>query len=239
MPDLSIATVVGYAFVDAIDPCSLAVLSLLLIAVITERPLAKNPNKKAVLYAGLAFTAAIFLTYFAFGLVLIQVFKMVEQASGVVYQMLFTALGVAAMVLGVYNIKDAVWPRHCHHEGIEGEIPSFLRPKFRDIASTVTTVDVAFLFGVLVTLLMMPFTMGPYVITGGILSTLEFMASIPWLALYNLVFIIPMLAVTLVVYMEYRTVEKISSWRNKAKYLHLITGFTMLGLGIFMLLGLF
>lgn len=236
MPDP--ATIIGYAFVDAADPCSLAVLTLILMAVITRRPLSMRPERKTVLYAGLSFTAAIFLTYFVFGIVITHAFMLAEEAAGNAYGMLYSALGMAAIVIGLLNIKDAVWPGHHGRGGIADGIPSFLRPRIKSVAETVTSVNVAFLFGVMVTTILLPFTMGPYLITGGILSALGSVSSIPWLILYNVVFVLPMIAITLIVYVEYASVSRIANWRNSMRHLHLLTGFAMLLLGALMVLGL-
>jgi threonine/homoserine/homoserine lactone efflux protein len=54
-----------------------------------------------------------------------------------------------------------------------------------------------------------------------------------------LVFISPMVAITLIVYFGFMTVENIGGWREKnIKLLHWIAGLILLGLGIAMLLGI-
>ena len=49
--------ILGLALADAVNPCALAVISFILIAILT-----KNPGKrKKVLFAGLAFVLAVFI----------------------------------------------------------------------------------------------------------------------------------------------------------------------------------
>jgi len=56
--------------------------------------------------------------------------------------------------------------------------------------------------------------------------------------LYMLIFISPMVAITLIVYFGFMAVEDIGGWREKnIKKLHWIAGILLLGLGIAMLLG--
>ncbi|MFH0836230.1 MAG: glutaredoxin, partial [Candidatus Micrarchaeota archaeon] len=60
--NLTLAAVVGAAIVDAINPCAFAVLILLLTTILA------SGDRKRTLYAGLAFTAAVYLSYFLMGL---------------------------------------------------------------------------------------------------------------------------------------------------------------------------
>jgi cytochrome c biogenesis protein CcdA len=76
------------------------------------------------------------------------------------------------------------------------------------------------------------------VICGGILCSLSFWQTIPWLLLYNLIFILPMLAITAISYLGLATVENVADWKEKnIRYLHLVAGLIILFLGIAMVLG--
>jgi cytochrome c biogenesis protein CcdA len=117
-------------------------------------------------------------------------------------------------------------------------MPVMFRPKVKKIISRVTSPAGAFVVGIFVTLFLMPCTMGPYFIAGGILSSLQFMQTLPWLALYNFIFIIPMIIITLIVYGGLASVENLSGWKERnIKYIHLAAGLIMLALGLIMLLG--
>ena len=55
---------------------------------------------------------------------------------------------------------------------------------------------------------------------------------------YNLIFVLPMILITLIVYFGYSKVEKISGWKERnIKLLHLIAGILVFGIGISILLG--
>ena len=82
----------------------------------------------------------------------------------------------------------------------------------------------------------MPCTIGPYLVVGNILSALEWIKSLPWLVLYNFVFVLPMIIVTLLVYFGMSKVEDVSGWKDKhIRLVHLIAGIVLLALGIAML----
>jgi len=228
---LTLAKILSLAAVDAVNPCEIAVLTMILIAILTADP----KNRKKVLFAGLAFALAIVLMYIVYGLVIIKFFQVVQLLKGV-GAVIFKVLAVLAIILGIFNIRDFL---HYRPGGFATEMPIFLRPKVKKLIATVTSVKGAFVIGLLVTLFLIPCTMGPYFIAGGLLSSLELIKTLPWLLLYNLVFILPMIIITLIVYFGFTTVENVSGWKERnIKYLHLIAGTILILLGIAMILGL-
>ena len=223
--------IVSLAAVDAINPCAFAVLILMLTTVIAYNP----GNRRSILLSGLAFVASVFILYFLYGLVIIKFFQVV-QALTAVRIFIFKGLGVAAMVFGVLNIRDFVR----YKPGRLGtEMPLLMRPRVQKLISRITSTKGAFLVGVFVSIFLLPCTIGPYVIAGGILSVFEMMENVPPLLLYNLIFVLPMLGIVGGVYLGFRRVEDFSSWKDRnISKLHLVAGILMLGIGIVMFLGL-
>ena len=229
--ELTLLKIISLAAVDAVNPCEIAVLTMILIAILTADP----KNRKKVLLAGLAFSLAIVLMYLVYGLVIIKFFQVVQLLKGV-GSVIFKVLAVLAILLGIFNIRDFV---HYRPGGFLTEMPIFLRPKAKKLIAGVTSIKGAFVVGLLVTLFLIPCTMGPYFIAGGLLSSLELLKTIPWLVLYNLIFILPMIIITFIVYFGFTTVENVSGWKeSNIRYLHLIAGIILVLLGIAMLAGL-
>ena len=106
----------------------------------------------------------------------------------------------------------------------------------------VTSVPGAFLVGFAVSLFLLPCTSGPYLVILGLLSkTATQYLAVMLLLLYNLIFILPMLIITLAIYFGFTTTEKAEEWRQKRlKSLHLIAGviLLLLGIGMFIAIGL-
>jgi len=228
--NLTIAKISSLAVVDAINPCALAVLTLMLFAIITYSP----EKRKNILLAGLAFSASVFIMYIFYGLVIIRFLQIVQVLTGIRIW-LYKILGLAAIIIGLLNLKDFF---RYKPGGFLTEMPLFLRPKMQNFLFKVTRPRGAFLVGAFVTLFLLPCTIGPYVITGGILSSLELVKTIPWLLFYNLIFILPMIIITLVCYGGFTSVEKVSGWKDKnIRYLHLTTGVIILLLGLAMFFG--
>ena len=228
---LTFVKLISLAAVDAINPCALAVLTLMLIAILTYNP----KKKRNVLLAGFAFTISVFVMYLFYGLVIIKFFQIVQALTSVKLW-LYKILGFFAIILGVLNIKDFI---RYKPGGFGTEMPLLLRPKVKKIIYGITSPKGAFLVGIFVTLFLLPCTIGPYVIAGGILSAFEIIKTIPPLLLYNIIFVLPMIAITLIVYAGFAKVEDVSGWKEKnIKKLHLIAGIIMFVLGVLMVLGL-
>jgi len=227
---LTLAKILSLAAVDAINPCAIAVLTLMLIAILTYNP----KKKRNVLLAGLAFTTSVFIMYLFYGLVIIRFFQLVQALTSI-RLWLYTILGVAAVILGILNIKDFF---RYKPGGVCTEMPLKIRPTVQKIISGITSPKGAFAVGIFVTIFLLPCTIGPYVIAGGILSALELFATIPWLLFYNFIFVLPMLVITAGVYKGFAKVEDVSGWKEKnIRHLHLIAGIIMMGLGIAMVMG--
>ena len=223
---ITIARIITLALADAINPCALAVMTMVLVSILLT-----NPGKKhKVLLGGLSFVLAVFVGYFFYGLIIIQLFKSFIKFTSVIYPYLTNALAIFAILLGIFNIKDFIKYKP---GGLATEMPLKIRPRVKQIIKKITSPSGAFFIGIFVTLFLLPCTIGPYIIASGSLSALTLIKTIPWLFLYNLIFIIPMLAITLIVYQGLSTTEKISGWKEKnIKYIHLITGILLIGLGI-------
>ena len=221
---LTLAKILSLGAIDAVNPCALAVLSLMLIAILTYNP----TKRRNVLLAGLAFVVAVFLLYLVYGLVIIKSFQLI-QALTFVRLWFYKILGIGAVVLGLFKLKDFFW-----HKAV-----CTISPRVDKVVSKITSPRGAFLAGAFVTIFLLPCTVGPYIICGGILCPLGILRAIPWLLLYNLIFVLPMLVVVLLIYFGLRNIEDISVWQAKnIRYLNLISGLVILGLGVVMLLGL-
>jgi cytochrome c biogenesis protein CcdA len=222
---LNLVTILGLAAADAVNPCELAVLTLALVAILTRYP----RERKKVLQVGFAFTAAIFLIYLIYGLILINLFKGLNEIAAFKLW-LYTALGIVGIVLGAMNIKDYF---AYGGGGFVTEVPRKWRPKMKNLIASINSPRGAFFIGIFVALFLTPCTMGPYFICCGILEPLTILHTIPWLILYNIIFVLPMIAITLIIYFGFTTVDRVYGWREKnLRLLHLIAGTLLVLIGL-------
>jgi cytochrome c biogenesis protein CcdA len=229
--DLSLTKILILAGADAVNPCALAVLVLVLVSILTVKK-----SKTAVLKAGFAFTLAVYTFYFLYGLIMIGLFKSLALTIAGIKVYLYNALAIFAMLLGALNIKDAIFYKP---GGVMTEMPLSMRPTIKRLIKKITSPSGAFFIGIFVTIFLLPCSIGPYIIASGILSAIGFLSVIPWLLLYNLIFVLPMIAIILIVYLGYSTVEKVGGWKEaNIRWLHFIAGLILFLIGLLMLLGI-
>jgi cytochrome c biogenesis protein CcdA/glutaredoxin len=221
----NLITVIGAALVDSINPCAIAVLLILLSAFLLGAG-----KKKRALAAGLAFTGAIYLAYFLFGLGIFSVIQ-VSGLSDLVYRL----VGILAIIVGLLNIKDYFW---YGGGGFAMEIPRSWRHTLKDIIYKATSPLGAFLVGFVVVLFELPCTGGPYFFVLGLLAkSLTLAGAVPYLLLYNVFFVLPLLLILGLVFWGYSTVEKAAQWKERnTRLLHLVAGvvLTFLGVAVFL-----
>lgn len=219
------------ALADSVNPCAIAVLVMVLMSILIQNP----GKRKKVLYAGLAFVASVYIGYLFYGIIIIQFFKtfaqFLRESSSVVYN----GLAIFAMVLGALNIKDFFYYKK---GGIATEMPIFLRPKVKQLTQKIVSPSGAFVTGFLVTLFLLPCTIGPYIIASGLLAELGTLGAMPWLLYYNIVFVLPMLIIVGIIYFGFSRVEEVSGWKEmNIKKLHLVAGILLFATGFALLMG--
>ncbi len=94
--------------------------------------------------------------------------------------------------------------------------------------------------GFAVCLLELPCTGGPYFFILGLMAEKTTrLAAIPLLIYYNLIFILPQIVITLLVYLGFPVIPKVAHWKHKStRALHLAIGLMMITLGTITLLEL-
>lgn len=217
---------VGLALADSINPCEFAILILLLTNI-----LALSGEHKKAIYSGLAFAGAIFIVYFGFALGMFSVLKI----AGVMtwFKIIIGALSV---VLGALNIKDAI---NYGGGGFLMEVPLKWRPTMKGIVKRATDPVGAFIAGLVVAFILTPCTAGPLTIFAGIMSQLgSFWATIWYFILYDLVFILPMVAITfgLVFGLNLRQAE--TTRQRNVKLIHLVIGLILIIIGVLVMLNI-
>jgi cytochrome c biogenesis protein CcdA/glutaredoxin len=222
---LTIPIVVIAAAIDAINPCAFAVLIILMTAALSI------VDKKKALKFGFAFSASIYISYFLMGLGLFSAL----QASGISHTF-YIIVTILAVIVGLLNVKDYFW----YGKGFLMEVPLSWRPTMKKIINSTTTPFGAFIAGFAVSLFELPCTGGPYIVILGLLAEeVTKSVGILYLLLYNLVFISPLILLSLVIYKGFSTTSQLETMRQeKIKVLHLIAGILMIIIATVMIISL-
>ncbi|MFH1959617.1 MAG: cytochrome c biogenesis protein CcdA [Patescibacteria group bacterium] len=221
--DLTLAAVIGASIVDAINPCAFAVLIILMSTI-----LAAGDGKKALI-SGLAFASSIFISYFLMGLGLYKALEL-----GGLSRVFFKTIGWIAIILGLLNLKDWLW----YGKGVLMEVPLSWRPKLKSLLRSVTNPVGAFGIGFVISLFLLPCTSGPYIVILGMLANVVSQTkAIIYLIIYNLIFVLPMILISIAVYKGFDPGKAEEIRQKRLKTLHLVAGVIMLIMGIMIISG--
>lgn len=213
--------VLATGLVDGLNPCAFAVLLFFIAFLFTIQRTAGT-----VWAMGLIYVAAIYLAYFLIGLGLMQAVIFAGSHH------LMARIGAWLVIgLGMINLKDVFFP----HLPIHLRIPTIAHGTIRDWLKR-ATFPAAGIGGFLVGLCTFPCSGGIYVAIVGLLATqATYLQGVGYLGLYNLAFILPLLAI-LVGVGNRRVMHHIRlAERSSRRWLRLASGLAMVAVGIVIL----
>lgn len=222
---LSLLTITVAALVDAINPCSMAILFFLMAGLLLLK------KRGRALKIGLAFALSVFVANLLFGFGILTTIAVSSFSS--VFKV---AAGLVAVLTGVLLIKD------CFFYGGGGfvmEVPRFLRPYLKRRLNKAffgrnSGPIGAFLVGFLVSCFEVPCTGGPYFyVLARMADDATRMQTLPMLIYYNLIFVMPLVLITVLLYFGSVHVEKAREWKDRNKrFINLARGLPMIVVGL-------
>lgn len=219
------AILVPAAIWDSINPCAFAVMFILLSSILREQW-----NKKTVILAWALFTLSVFISYMAMWLWL---YRALASTDSVFYLKL--VVWILWIFVWLANLKDYFW----YGKFFKMEVPDSWRPKMKSLLKKVVSPMWAFFVWFLISLFLLPCTSGPYFVVLGYLASESATINFWWyiyILIYNLIFIIPMIIITLLIWLGYKWVAELREYKElNVEKLHLITWVIMLLLWIYIL----
>jgi thiol-disulfide isomerase/thioredoxin len=198
---LGLPAVAAAGLIDGVNPCAFATL-ILFISYLTF----VGRGRREILLVGLAFSLSVFVTYFLVGLGLLRIVQSLT-VMPLVGRIIYLGAMVLALVFGILSLYDYVLCRRGRSTEMLLQMPAFLKDRVRGIIRKEVKVHrylvAAGVTGFGVSLLELACTGQVY------LPTIIFVAkvrafratAVGYLALYNIMFIVPLLAVFAVVYL--------------------------------------
>jgi len=218
--------IIPASLADAVNPCAFTIMFLLLGSI-----LSKHWSVKRVVLSGLAFTLAIFISYSLIWLGLFTALASQWQEYAFWFKIVVWIIWI---LLWLFNLKDYFWYGRW---GFVMEVPKTWRPAMHKTANAIQSPVWAFFIWIILSLFLLPCTSGPYVVVMSyIASKTHDVNSIVlfYVILYNLIFVLPMIGITFIVWLGYEKVEKLSKLRTQnIRILHLIIWILMLLLGAY------
>ncbi len=203
---------------DSVHPCSFSIL-LITIAFLFGMQM----TRKKILQIGGVYILGIFAAYFAIGLGILQILHLFNTPH------FMGKVGATLLILfGVLNLANHFFPRF----PLRLKLPSSAHTAMGRLMEK-ASVPAAFGLGILVGLCQFPCMGGPYLMVIGLLrDQVTYFTGLGYLLLYNVVLIIPLVAV-LWVAADRLLVEKMQEWKKReTSKLKLWAGLAMVIIGI-------
>ncbi|MBI2047368.1 hypothetical protein HYT26_04385 [Candidatus Pacearchaeota archaeon] len=221
--DLTIGAVILAALIDSINPCAFAVLIFLLLYITTLGA------SRRILKVGIAYILSVFVVYFLAGLGLLRAIQSIGITS-----IVFQAAALISIAAGAINVKDFFW----YGKGITLAIPESKKGVIEKYVQK-ASLPAAIILGVLVSMFELPCTGGIYLAILSLIAKNAYAMAVPYLLLYNLIFVLPLIIILLAVYFGMPAGHAEKFRLEKRKWLRLIMGIVMIALGAAMLAGVF
>lgn len=221
-PAFSLYMVIFAALVDSANPCGLSVLVFLLIS------MAAAGGRKRLLLVGGVYITAMFLFHLLVGIGLFSAFAL----SGLAKPFSLIGGGIA-LLLGLVTLADVLRNKESYLLSIPDSGKGMLGTYARK-----ATVPAAFVLGILAGILGFSCTGGIYISILGLMGRdMTVMTGLPWLILYNIIFVLPLVLVTLLVAYGLSP-DRAERWRTENKRtLRAVIGLILIALGLVILLG--
>ena len=218
---LTVPLIILAGLADGINPCAFAVLIFLILSLISLE------SRSKMLVVGSVFIFAVFCFYFMSGL---GIFAVVQSAG--ISRIISTIAAVIAIAAGIYSILSVIGGKNgpallSIPEQGKGIIEPYIKK---------ASIPAAFIVGILVGMFELPCTGGIYLAILSLLSNrMSIMEGIPYLFLYNLFFILP-LVIILGVFVFGLPVERLEQLQTGSRRgVRVLMGIVMILLGIILI----
>ncbi len=220
----TIGTVLLTAAIDSINPCAIGVLILLVSTLLSS-----TKSKAKMLKIGIIYIAAVYVAYFLAGLGLTLGLSFVPLG---IAEYISIAVASVVIFLGLVEIKDFFW----YGKGFSLMISPDRAKQISERMKNISGPSVIFL-GAFVALVELPCTGGPYLAITLLLSQSFNLNALLLLALYNVIFVLPLIIILFMVYFGTTKVHELKMWKQKNRaYMRLATGLILIFLGWLLML---
>lgn len=219
----TILTVIITAVIDAVNPCAIGVLILMLSVIVTQ-----GRSIRRMVWLGTLYISAVFLVYLAAGLGLTYALAQIPLA---LTEYLSLAVALLVILAGILEIKDFFW----YGRGFSLAIPLVFSRKLEHFAQRTTVIGVV-LLGAFVSLVELPCTGAPYLAIITLLSQYWSAQAFLLLVLYNLIFISPLIVILALVASGLQ-LHHLKAWKEQARgKMRLAIGLLLIALGWLLIL---
>jgi cytochrome c biogenesis protein CcdA len=209
--------VIFSGFIDSFNPCA---ISLLLIYISLMFTLEKSRRK--IFAFGLFYVISIYLTYLLIGLGLLRA------GTTFTFNPVSKVIAIIVIIFGLLNIKEYFWPG----SKFSIRIPIKVRAMVSKYAYQATILS-AIVVGILIGIYEFPCSGAIYLAVVSLISTKEtFWTGLPYLLVYNFMFIMPLVFIFVLATNKITTEKFINLQEKHGRKMHLFLAVCMIVLGL-------
>jgi hypothetical protein len=231
----SLSAVLIAGLIDGLNPCAFATI-IFLVSYLTFL----GKKSKEILLYGIIFTSGVFIAYLLAGMGLMAGLR---QLSGypMITKGIYLVIAVFAFVLGIISLYDYILFRRGQMAKFKLQLPMALKKKVHKIIREGTQSQRAGFIGTFILGFVIAGT--EVVCTGQVyLPTIGYIMNIPKLrvhaffnlVLYNIMFIIPLVAIFLAVFFGITSEKMAHATKEHTGTVKLLTAILFMGLGVFL-----
>ena len=199
LESVALLALIGAGLSDGLNPCAFTTIVFLIsyLSIIGRK-------RREILQTGIVYTISVFITYLALGFGLLTIVSRLVNIA-LASRILYGATAVVAFVVAYLSLRDYFMARKGQFkdmtlklsEGMQKRIHKSIHDKVKNLG----VITAALVLGVMVALFELPCTGQMYLPIVTALSNPRLRSrAIPYLLLYNLMFIIPLIIVFVVAY---------------------------------------
>ena len=232
---LTIPIVIGAGLLDGVNPCAFATIIFFLSYLQIAR---RSPRE--MLLTGAAFIIGVFLAYLAAGLVLYKVLATLHERFAGIQVWMNWIFAILAIIAAILSFRDAIQARRGKMEDMTLQLPAFLKSHIRGVIRTGAKarrfVIAAFITGIVVSFIELA-------CTGQVYAPIVYqiqqgkLDAVAMLVLYNIAFILPLIAIFLLAYGGLRSEALIALQKKHTFAVKVALGVLFVLLAAFILLG--
>ncbi len=213
-----LGTVVATAAIDAINPCAIGVLILMVSVLLAAR----QSTSRMLLLGGL-YIVSVFTIYLLAGLGLLYFLSTIPLW---LTEYLSITVGLLMVAAGLLEIKDFFWYGRWFSLTIPGRFVKKVH-----VMSSKATIPGVLLLGAFVSAVELPCTGAPYLAIITLLSQYFDFTAFLLLVLYNIIFILPLIIILILVAVG-KKLHEIKAWKQRTRhYMRLGMGLLLVYLG--------
>ncbi|MAS95431.1 MAG: hypothetical protein CMO55_19705 [Verrucomicrobiales bacterium] len=200
---VGVFVILSAGFLDGINPCAFATIILFL----SYLQIARH-GPRQIIMVGLSFILAVFLTYFALGLGLVEIVSRLQflKGAGMVLNVILAGFALVIMFL---SLRDGVLCVQGRLADTTLQLPGFLKDRIRKVARTGARhhrfVVAAFVSGVIISLLELACTGQVYLPTINYMVQEGKTSAYFFLLIYNIAFVFPLLVIFILAFFGMRS----------------------------------